>query len=359
MIPLEKRLPGAPEARVWYLAFDALAWNMDNSVSSEPHTKRMFYAQSVADKLKGNVLHVNTKSFKNLSTPQEFFATMREMFREQYHLTYRQDGFMFTPQNTVYNPHSDKNPLFRRNLSAFPDICKWKPKEELTIDFLIKWKADINSPIGRSLELFSGDRGGLKQFTESEVDNRSELTLNLPNNTVVEYGYDYERKTLVPTRVRHDKTKPNAYEIAMDVWKDISTPIEKETLEGEDFILLRRYHNRIKRDLFDSVSEEKYLLDIGSGRGGDVFKWKKFDKILAVEPNPEHIKELERRLSEAGMLDKVFILQSGGEETGKIRKAADEWFGKGVRVDVISMMLSMTFFWQSSSLVDALVSTFV
>ena len=358
MIPEDKRLEGAPKQKFWYLAFDALASNRDKYIQKKPHGQRMFYAQTVSDAVKGNLITVNTKTFKNISTPQEFFKLMREMYREQLLLSYQQDGFMFTPQNTEYNPHSDTNPLFRRSLVAYPDVCKWKPKDELTIDFLIRWEADANSPIKRRLELYSNVKGSPVKFTKGEPDLLNPLTLNLPDDTIVEYAYDYEKELLIPTRVRHDKEKPNKMDIADDVWSDIMMPLDEETMKGNTLTLLRRYHNRIKRDLFTKSmpdQDKTYLLDIGSGRGGDIYKWKVFDKIVAVEPNPEHIKELERRLEESKIRDRVYILQAGGEETEKIKAAVDEWIGG--RVDVVSSMLSLTFFWQKSELVDALVET--
>jgi len=55
------------------------------------------------------------------------------------------------------------------------------------------------------------------------------------------------------------------------------------------------------------------------------------------------------------MEDKVKIIQAGGEDTEIIYKAVREFIGD--RVDVISSMLSMTFFWQSSEKVQALANT--
>jgi hypothetical protein len=374
MIPADKRLTGAPKTRVWFLAFDALAWSRDRSISNEPHARRMYYAQSVADIIKGDVITVNTKSFKSLSTPQEFFTVMREMFREQLLLPYKQDGFMFTPQYGPYNPHSDNHPLHTRVLTRYSDVCKWKPQEELTIDFLIKWRADATSPIGRNLDLYVNLKGSPVIFRPAigKINVSHPLTLNLPNNTIVEYAYNYETNLLVPTRIRHDKDKPNKLDIAEDVWSDIFTPIERSTMEGNNFTLLRRYHNRIKRELFTISTREidnstlkrtqKSLLDIGSGRGGDINKWKDFDRIVAVEPNAEHILEMRRRLDEAtgdlkDLKNRVFILQAGGEETEKINNAVNEWIGE--KVNVISSMLSLTFFWQNSSLVNALCNTII
>lgn len=363
MLPVPKRKDGAPESKIWYLAFDSLAYNGDNSIQNKPHGQRMQFAQSVADMLKTNLITVNTKSFKNFATPQEFFKIMREMFREQPLLVYEQDGFMFQPQNTKYNPHSDKNPLYKRILTKYPDICKWKPKEQLTIDFLIKWIIDPNT-LKKSIELWTAKKGKPVKFTgteifpyNGEVDSEHPLTIDIPNNTIVEYGWDYDRELLFPHVIRNNKTKPNRLEIVEDVWTDIHVPLTQETLKGDTFTLLRKYHNRIKKKLFNSVREEKTLLDIGSGRGGDVTKWKSFDKIVAVEPNPEHIVELKRRIKLNNMENKVRVVQAGGEDTTTIYKAVRDFIGD--RVDVVSMMLSLTFFWQSSGLVDSLVNTLV
>ena len=98
------------------------------------------------------------------------------------------------------------------------------------------------------------------------------------------------------------------------------------------------------------------LLDIGSGRGGDLGKWKRFSKILAVEPSLEHIEELKRRLaSHPDLKNKVRILNAGGEETDKISKAVREFFGD--RASNISLMLSLSFFWKEKKMFDALSET--
>ncbi|GAG94211.1 unnamed protein product, partial [marine sediment metagenome] len=130
---------------------------------------------------------------------------------------------------------------------------------------------------------------------------------------------------------------------------------EGQETEGRNFTLMRKYHNRIKRQLFKTVSGQRYLLDIGSGRGGDVSKWRNFDKIVAVEPNGDHIVELERRLELWGLRDRVEIVQTGGEDTKKITAAVKRFVGQ--RVHIISMMLSMTFFWKNKKRLQKLVET--
>jgi hypothetical protein len=370
MIPSDKKLPGAPDSRIWYLAFDALVFS-NNNIMGNPHGVRMNHAQAVADSLKNKLIWVNTKTFKNFTTPQEFFKVMREMFREQQLLSYKQDGFMFTPVNTIYNPHSDNYSLYQRVLTDYPDICKWKPHEQLTIDFQIQW---IATPEGQKVQLYVNNKGrpvlfkGTKVFPfTDQVDSNHELTRGLPSGTIVEYGYDNLTNTLVPIKIRYDKNKPNKIDIAEDVWMDINRPLDRNTMEGNTFTLLRAYHNRIKKELFDNKNLTQLnqgnsiqanggtLLDIGSGRGGDVSKWKNFSKIVAVEPNKEHIVELERRIKLNGMENRVMIVNAGGEDTHTIYNAVRSFIGE--RVDVISMMLSMSFFWRSQFMVGKLINT--
>ena len=364
IIPLNQRLEGAPNARLWYLAFDCICWNSDRGIQNRPHGIRMNHAQAVADLFKTQLLLINTKSFKNFTTPQQFFAVMREMFREQVHLRYKQDGFMFTPVNAVYNPHSDTHPLYRRVLTDYPDICKWKPQEQLTIDFQIRWAIDEEGAI---IILYVNSKGkpvrfnGTKTFPyQNTVDDRHPMTAGLPNGTIVEYGWDYERGLFIPHKIRHDKTKPNKIDIAGDVWMDIQRPLDQATMEGESFSLLRAYHNRIKKFLFNDPNQNPTptnptLLDIGSGRGGDVAKWRNYSRIVAVEPNAEHIQELERRIAIHGMQNRVRIVHAGGQDIEAIYQAVREFIGD--RVDVVSMMLSMSFFWQNQSMVNRLINT--
>ena len=343
-VPLENRFNDAPKSRFWFLIFDTLSWLNDKSIQTKPHQQRMEYAQTVANTWKSDVLTLNTKSFFAFNTPSEFFEVMREMFRQQVLLPYKEDGFMFTPSNSEYNSHTaDKVPLYKRVLTDYPDICKWKPINELTIDLLL-----------RKGKPYSIEKNELIPFTKFEIAE-TELTENIPEDSVVEFGYDPEQHLLIPRRIRFDKEKPNRRDVAEDVAEDIKNPIDEETMKGNTFALLRKYHNSIKKNLFLSVQDEKTLLDIGSGYGGDLGKWKNFTRILAVEPDPEHVEELKRRLVTYGMTERVRIVLAGGEETSLISKNVNEWLGGPA--DVISSMLSLTFFWQSSDLVNKLVET--
>lgn len=383
LIPPSKRKPGAPKSKYWFLVFDCLIANGDITISSQPHRNRMLFCQAVADKFKDNTLLViHTKTFVTLDTVENFFILMKKFFDQQPSLSYEQDGFMFTPEFAPYHPPSDKIPLHSRILTVVPDVCKWKPSHQMTIDFLISWKpiVDESGHSTSKLFLYALDRysqlalfKGTEMYPFSnQVDSDASLTKDLPTGTIVEYRWDSDRKLLVPVRIRHDKVKPNRLDVAITNWNWIHDPVSTSTLRGEDLALVRKYHNRIKRALYRSLDpEKKTLLDIGSGQGGDAAKWKAqgFHRIVAVEPNPQYHAELKHRLESVGLKTlmyqdylstrptdvQVLLLPARGEDTNLIRQALNDFVGGPV--DAISLMQSMTFFWSSPETVKALART--
>lgn len=288
-----------------------------------------------------------------------------------------------------------KIPLHLRKLTKYPDICKWKPPSDLTIDFATvrhgTYLQLMVSGFNNELIPFTGDQRfpfvtDLEHQPYGPVDHDHPDTLNLVDRvTIVEYEWDYKQNLMVPRKIRQDKTRPNQLGIASAVWSDIQNPIELSTLSGKSFAFMSRYHTRIKWDLFNNAYKEldfnPTLLDIGSGRGGDVLKWKNAGRIVAVEPSADHIVELTKRINSALYQprvsviiendadvdisrqlaesdrrgDQVVIIQTGGENTELITKVVDQWLGGPAQL--LSMMLSMSFFWQSADMVQALANT--
>ena len=401
LVPVENRKTGSPNSTYWFLAFDTLAApeigvgtkRGSKAIQKKPHSERLRYAKEIS-KLPAftdsRALVINTKTFKAFNSSTEFFAIMRIFQRQIPSLPYKDDGYIFTPENMPYDSGHSFKSLSERKLTRLADICKWKPTEQMTIDFSIEW---INDQHGKRIELYSRERGELVIFKGTDkdpytplmVDSRHELTNNIPSGTVVEYGWNAEHDVLTPYRIRTDKNKPNGLEFAKDNWDLIHHPIHLATILGEDFTLLRRYHNRIKWDLYNRILEkfpgndQPTLLDIGSGRGGDVAKWRNIWRIVAVEPNHDHIYDhliprIQRFLGQATVQvisspdevvqktmialenqNKVIIVKSGGEATDLITNVVSRFIGG--RVDAVTMMLSMSFFWQSADILDQLVAT--
>ena len=278
----------------------------------------------------------------------------------------------------AYYERTDKQvKLNQRVLTKYPDICKWKPQQLMTVDLLVQYDqnqkpvllagtyegqqlrypySNVNK-INKNLIIFQGSPRYLFTGNISWGIPSEEIPSKYPNNTVVEFSWDGLSESLQPHRLRLDKPKPNNVTFAIDNWNWAHGEITQNTLMGNDTILMRKYHNRIKRMLLTDNNNKKTLLDIGSGKGGDVSKWRQggFSKIVAVEPNSQYITELRRRLKNENMGDNVRIIQTGGENSSLISNNVQEFIGD--KVDVISCMLSLSFFWQSKDILQGLLDT--
>lgn len=406
----EFRTQWAPEAKHLFYLFDVLANPISGrqspgiEIANFPHTVRM----EAADEFRSNFsvhsvdvaptgsfrersgvqlqsensyFQLHTKKFQSFTTPSEFFSVIRQFERMKPLLSYVTDGYIFTPDKMSYFSGNDLRPLKERILTSVPDICKWKPTEMLTIDFSIGWTRSDKTRTGYQIVLQSTKEGQLINFEAFGYDPEKSSPdpkglLNVPNGTIVEFKWDSDRRIFVPFRIRTDKSSPNELEYARDNFFVLSDAILLDTLEGNDFELMKKEHNRIKKNLFDSVEPSNSLIDLGSGRGGDLSKWKKFSKILAVEPNRSSIDEFliprartilgisqvsvlkpEDDLTNLNTNARLLVLESGAENTDFITRVRQKYFGN--RVDCISMMLSLSFFWKSESMLDSLIQTLV
>jgi len=189
--------------------------------------------------------------------------------------------------------------------------------------------------------------------------------------------------------IRYDKQyRPNRIDFASDTWDLANDPITTDTMKGYSLRLMRKYHNRIKKEVINQAfndlvckrgDEGVTVLDIGSGRGGDSNKYRKYSGGVFVEPNIDYIPELQRRLSlsfkqdsvfiinndnfdsimikDLSTRDRVIIVNTGGEDVNLITSVVNSFLGG--QADVVSMMLSMSFFWGDRNLFDLLMQTII
>ena len=381
IIPRLNRLAGAPNSIYWYIPFDCLSSKGDWRIQERTLAERQDVAKKIVPRYPTMTtgtaprLTMSSKPFDLLDLERTqwrpnnwkdrvsaFFATMEHTFvylrridqqweRQQQDkkanrpivslftmeelpesLRFKSDGMILTPTNTYYQPQyydpvrkawsrTDSYPLRQRVLTEMPDLCKWKPREKMTIDFTIY--RDERGII----HLYSIERGQLVPFQGSNfypltdgVDTEHPFTKNVSDGTIVEYRYDATKEQLVPERTRSDRVKPNSMETAISNWDWIMDPITEAILTGHAFYLVFRYHNRIKGYLIDNAmkqgtpGERKSILNIGAGRGGDSRKMKGA-RVVEVEPNRDYIPELIRRTLSARPDETViFIDLIGGDE---------------------------------------------
>jgi ribosomal protein S10 len=177
---------------------------------------------------------------------------------EEWKREYKVDGIIFCPEN---------NPKGR--------IFKWK--EDNTIDLEVSQ--------GRLVTSDGVDLG------ESEIEEDGV------------YEFSYVRGNFVMIRSRRDKPRPNSSAIVyrnighMKTFEDC--PVTKWTRSGKGMLSMRRFHNRVKRMMYDRASWSGAIMDVGTGQGGDTRKWKKYSFVYCIEPEEDMAKELRRRLRQS------------------------------------------------------------
>lgn len=232
----------------------------------------------------------------------------------------KSDGLVYTPINSEYL-------VTRVGKNTKGLLYKWKREEHLTID--LRYKGG---------ELYTSNGTNIKDIT-----GKADITFDeIDEGAIGEYRYKDNKFHLV--KLRNKKVEPNSDYVARDVWNDIVKPLDYKSIIGEGNKMLFRYHNSVKIDLINrsskSIREDIICLDIGSGRLGDLHKWKNYKTIICVEPNEDNINEGLKRL---GKDDRITILKTGGENTKSIVDQVRK-ITRGKMCNVISLMLSLTFF---------------
>lgn len=170
-----------------------------------------------------------------------------------------------------YSPGTDGVVFVKKDSPYSECPIKWKPKEMNTIDFKVK-----ENPLGFWDLYCSKDT----MFSyNGYFFNNTEINSNF-KSSVIEFSFDKKSEKFVPVRERNDKQDGNYIDVARDNFR---TMCSKESLipftynePPKDFFDMRRFHNFIKRKmLVKTVSDMQNptLLDLASGKGGDIHKW--------------------------------------------------------------------------------------
>jgi hypothetical protein len=397
-VPIENRVNNCEiKSRHLYIPFDTcllpLTSKRDNDIQSGNQDSRLSKAIDILNSRKVVLskmgITIMTKDFIELGDSFESMsAAIIKLDKIKDTLCYKTDGFMFTPINARYNTGTDPLPIHERVLTKHPDICKLKLWENLTVDFLVDISTTPFSIIGRGRSnaptVFEGTT---KYPFEASININwdAELFKSIKTSVIVEFepllreiavtdedGKKQIKKIymLTPLKVRPDKLQPNRTDYAGAIWDDINDPIDIATFEGKTFRLHRHSLNKVKRDLYFGIPDNADIFEIGTGNGGQLYRWKRFNKILGVEPSSEHIREMNTRLQkydttlnedENKLTPRVQVLLGGAEETERIVNNAKTWFtwkkNKNIKPFYIVSMLSLSFFWKDKDTFNSLVKT--
>lgn len=267
---------------------------------------------------------------KEYFTEGDFYERTKSAYlKESEYDEEETDGLIYQSQG----PYYDGNTL------------KWKQAEYMTIDFLLE-----------DTRIEEGEEGIFKLFVDKHILFTGNA--NHPFNGVMKCnkfldGESINHKiveckwkgdTFIPFRIRHDRHQPNNLKTAKGNWKDVQDPIYIQTLLGLDLILMRKFHNQLKLKVLENEFGERLntIVDIGSGRGGDLKKWKDigFKKVIAIEPNDENRGEFLKRMKKMNIKN-VEVLPIGAENTEMIHNTLSS---QKMQLNGIVSFFSMTFF---------------
>jgi len=346
-----------------YYVFDLLFYK-SNDVRQENFVERLSMLQKIVKAIKPFYGKIEDKVYYTKGTLYDRLEQANENYQQLKSLDSESvDGIIIQPSHYYNNK----------------DTLKWKPPEQLTLDFKLFPVTSLDSAQAVRITKKNMDRAfllGVKNGTKIELFQpihpikydgdmilyKEELEVNREplSNSIVECRWDFGRQMFLPVRVRADRNHPNNIETAYDVWRDIHNPMLIETLLGKNLLVMRKLHNSIKeKTLSKYLTKGDTIIDIGSGRGGDLNKWRKLglEQVFAIEPNHDNAVELNRRLNiEVSRHGKKFpvvnLLEFGAQETDKIKR----WI-KDVDIKAIVTFFSLSFFGETKKIWDQLFQT--
>ena len=222
---------------------------------------------------------------------------------------YEIDGLIFTPAKLAVYSFYPNMPVDLKADMTWNNVFKWKPPEQNTVDFLIKYIADVRKDgiECRKFGLYVSDKSILNEYniknvlslrysfnnidklneyleeTEKDVfklfvpnkyytndvefaylplnekkEVRAENNDKIENNTIIECRFDLIEKVWKPIRVRTDKTRiynkgiydktANSVIVALDTWDTIHNMISASMIVGNEIM-------EVKEEIEDNILE--------------------------------------------------------------------------------------------------------
>ena len=365
---------------------DGRAWTY-NLYENGPLSQRIQEAQRVVQFVLGEIKKRNLSTEFSLSVKHFEFPVshdssglilairkLTEYMVNEFGLTrveQTNDGIIFEPQEA----------------SLHLDTLKWKFPSNVTVDLQLKKRHSSSfQTLGETYDLYVNNNTIFNFLspgaTSNRLQDRTYATITFPSSESIfgldsgqlsgligEFGYNTKTSSFVLHRIRWDKEYANAYTVVDETFQDIlyvkTLPYVLSQIQGiESFEgasvsfekiseVYRKKANLIKDRLIQEHCVNRTVLDIGSGKGGDLQKYEraKTKHVYLVEPNRKFVQLLRGRLQELRVFSHT-IIQAGGEDTQTILQQVPPQ-----SVDVITMMQSLTYFFQNEEMLNRLIQT--
>lgn len=211
-------------------------------------TERFLKDSTLIKSQKNSEIKIKPKIFYKISTAQSIFTLSKKILDKEAQLPYRIDGLIYTPANLPVGGTSTDKSKFSL-FGTWSRVFKWKPPEENTIDFLVRYDKNLDNSVEnrRMCQLFSAGnvqndnidplriltttKPNVPDYQEQiyqaiwfadcllEIDQNSNNIFTVKpreiinNDIIVEFAYDAtinskdEARRWIPNRIRHDKTE--------------------------------------------------------------------------------------------------------------------------------------------------------
>lgn len=206
------------------------------------------------------------------------------------------------------------------------NVIKWK--EHVTVDLVMEEDGTLE---GRITANSIDTSCILKRDDNTLMDGTGVYEFEVLRTIEDEMGLKFDLRVL---RFRDDKKKPNASKVIIN---NIDGLELRDIWNGYACILMRQYHNAVKRNMLKKYARGCTILDVGSGQGGDVSKWNNVKKVYCVEPSDKAVTELKRRLLLAGMKKRVKVIHCPISNVDKVCKRVK-------RIDVMTLFFTINLF---------------
>lgn len=200
---------------------------------------------------------------------------------------------------------------------------KMKEEEEIVYEPLEKSKKSQKPRVVDKLF-----KGSIRYPYDQTVKFKKGLYQGKPvNNSIVEFGWDYEKSNFVPIRYREDKSVPNRTDVAIAVWEDINEPIKRSTIEGKDLAVMNVFHDIVKNHLnIKFISKGSKIAAVSDGvTESDIRTWKNESfYVYDVEQNKNSADNTNTLLKKVGgvkgkvIVDKISNYESIEKKVDKV-----------------------------------------